>query len=107
MITIEDFLKVEMRAGTVLEAENVEGSEKLIRLTVDLGEERPRIVFTGMRRWKTTEDFKGKQLLFVTNLEPRKMMGEFSEGMIIATDGDNGPVLLNLEEEVSPGAQVK
>lgn len=107
MISIDDFSKVEIRVGTVLEAEEVEGSEKLLKLTVDLGEEDPRTILTGMKEWKTPEDFKEKQLLFVTNLEPRKMMGVESQGMVMAADPDDGPVLLQVERAVPNGTKVR
>jgi len=86
--TISDFAKIEMRVGKVLEAMNKEGSDKLIRLVVDFGEYGTRVKFTGVRGYGyTPEDFLGKQFLFVFNLVPRKMMGEESQGMILAVDG--------------------
>jgi len=98
-IGIEDFAKVEMRVGKVLEAKNKEGSEKLIRLVVDVGETTPRIIFTAVRGYGyTPEDFPGKQFFFITNLAPRKMMDEESQGMIMATDGaDKKPLFISAE----------
>jgi tryptophanyl-tRNA synthetase len=88
VITIDDFARVEVRVGLVENAENVEGSEKLIRLTVSFGDSGIRTIFTGVRGYGyTPEDFNGKQFMFVTNLKPRKMMGEESQGMILAVDG--------------------
>jgi methionine--tRNA ligase beta chain len=88
VINIDDFGQIEMRVGKVTTAENVEKSEKLIRLHVDFGEFGKRTIFTGVRTYGyTSDDFLGKQFLFVVNLEPRKMMGEESRGMILATDG--------------------
>lgn len=100
MITINDFAKVEMRVGLVTAARDVEKSKKLIRLEVDFGQKSKdqRIIFTGVRTFGyAADDFTGKQFLFVTNLEPRPMMGEESQGMILAVDGpseklDNGEV---------------
>jgi tryptophanyl-tRNA synthetase len=87
-ISIEEFGRVEERVGFVTEAHNAEGSEKLIRLDVDFGAMGHRIIFTGVRPFGyTPEDFQGKQFLFVTNLAPRKMMNEESQGMILAVDG--------------------
>lgn len=87
-ITVEDFATVEIRVGMVERAENVEKSEKLIRLHVDLGDHGKRTVFTGVRGYGyVPEDFARKQFLFVTNLTYRKMMGEESQGMILAVDG--------------------
>lgn len=107
MINIEDFQKIEIKVGTVLETDEVEGSEKLIKLKVDFGEEEPRTVLTGMKAWKTPDDFQGKQLTFVTNLEPRKMMGMESQAMVMAVDGEDGPVFLVPEIKVSAGAKAR
>lgn len=86
MISIDDFAKIEIRVGLVKEAINKEGSEKLIRLTVDFGTET-RIIFTGVRTYGyVPEDFLNKKFLFLTNLEYKKMMDEESQGMILAVD---------------------
>jgi methionine--tRNA ligase beta chain len=88
MITIDDFSKIEIKVGKVLEAINVDGSEKLIRLSVDFAESVPRVIFTGVRGYGyVPDDFAGKQFLFVTNLEPKKIMEWESQGMILAVDG--------------------
>jgi methionine--tRNA ligase beta chain len=116
MINIDDFSKVEIRVGLVREATDVEKSEKLIRLTVDIGEETPRTIFTGVRTYGyTASDFAGKKWLFVTNLEYRKMMGEDSQGMILAVDGlelpmgEHGPAkpLFISAEGLPVGAKVR
>ncbi len=98
-ITIDDFAKVEQRVGKVTNAENALGSEKLIRLTVDFGVEAgKRIIFTGVRPFGyTPEFFEGKQFMFVVNLAPRKMMNEFSQGMILAVDGVDKPIFVTAE----------
>ncbi len=107
MINIEDFAKVEMKAGTILKVEEIEGSEKLLKLIVDLGEETPRIVLSGIRQWYKAEELENKQFLFVANLEPRKMMGQESQGMIMAVDGETRPILLTLESKVVAGSKVR
>lgn len=90
-ISIDEFAKVDVRVGKVEAAENVEKSEKLIRLHVDFKEGGKRIIFTGVRQFGyTPEFFTGKQFLFVYNLEPRRMMGEESQGMIVAVDSPRG-----------------
>lgn len=97
-ISIDEFARAEMRVGKVLEAKNVEGSDKLIRLVVDVGEARPRIIFTGVRPFGyTADDFAGKQFFFVTNLAPRRMMNEESQGMVMAVDGQDKPIFLTAE----------
>ncbi|HCS78480.1 TPA: hypothetical protein DIV55_01920, partial [Patescibacteria group bacterium] len=92
VITINDFAQIEQRVGKVVAAQNVEGSEKLIRLTVDFGPAPDgaglRTIFTGVRPFGyTPEFFQDKQFFFVVNLAPRRMMNEFSQGMILAVDG--------------------
>lgn len=94
MITIDDFAKIEIRVGLVKEAINKEGSEKLICLTVDFGNET-RTIFTGVRSYGfVPEDFLNKKFLFVTNLEYRKMMDEESQGMILAV-GEDKPIFVS------------
>ncbi len=108
MITIDDFAKVEILVGKVTKAENVEGSEKLIRLTVDIGADEIRTIFTGVRSFGyTPEDFADKQFLFVTNLEPKKMMGEESQGMILAVDGDEDKPIFVSADSMPLGAKVR
>ncbi len=104
LITIDDFARVEMRVGKVLEATNKEGSEKLIRLRVSFGEGDPstssglRTIFTAVRPFGyTPEFFIGKRFFFITNLAPRKMLDEFSQGMIMAVDGPDKPMFLSAE----------
>jgi len=93
-ISIEDFARVQMRVGKVIEAINKEGSEKLIRLTVDFGD-ITRTIFTGVRQFGyTPEFFADKQFFFVYNLAPRRMMNEESQGMIMAVDGPDKPLFL-------------
>lgn len=97
-ITIDEFARMDMRVGKVIEAKNKEGSEKLIRLVVDVGEEKPRVIFAAVRPFDyTPEFFAGKQFFFITNLAPRKIMDEYSQGMIMAVDGPNKPIFLSAE----------
>lgn len=113
-ISIDDFARVEMRVGKVLEAVNKEGSDKLIRLTVDFGEGDPSIgselktIFTGVRQFGySAEDFKGKQFFFVVNLAPRKMMDEQSQGMIMAVDGPDGKPQFIPAERMPVGSRIR
>lgn len=106
-IAIEDFFKVEIRVGSVVEATHPEVSEKLIRLRVDLGNEL-RTIFTGVRPFGyTADDFLGKQFLFVTNLQPKKMIGEESQGMILAVDGPDGKPVFISAQNMPIGAKVR
>lgn len=106
MINIDDFAKVEIRVGTVLEAEEVEGSEKLIKQIVDFGEFGQKQILSGIKKWYEPAQLVGKQFLYVTNLEPRSIMGFDSEGMIMAV-GEEKPVLLKPSSKVSPGSKVR
>ncbi len=88
VISFEDFDKIDLRVGTVVNCEEKEGSEKLLRLTVDFGEEKTRVILSGIKQWYSPDDLKGKQFVFVVNLAPRKMMGEESQGMLLAAEGE-------------------
>ena len=108
-IGIEDFAKVELRAATVLEAERVPKADKLLRLVVDLGEEKPRQILAGIAEHYAPEDVLGKKIIVVANLAPRKLRGLESNGMLLAASvGDDGrPVLATFGEEVPNGARLK
>jgi methionyl-tRNA synthetase len=108
IISIDEFARVEMRVGKVTEAANKEGSGKLIRLVVDVGEEKPRIIFTAVRPFGyTPEFFLGKQFFFITNLAPRKMMDEYSQGMIMAIDGSDGKPQFLSGDGMPAGAKIR
>lgn len=106
MINYDDFSKVELKVGSVLEAEEVAESEKLIKLKVDLGEESPRQILAGVKQWYSPEDLVGSQVVVVANLEPRMMMGLESQGMLLAADGEEGPVFLTIPQQVPPGSGI-
>lgn len=106
-ITIEEFMKVQLRVGRVLEAAPLEGSDKLMKLQVVLGEERRQIV-AGIRSGYTPEDLVGMQVVVVANLKPAKLRGTESQGMLLAAvDADGGAILLTPEREAPEGAQVR
>lgn len=106
MITIEDFLKIELKVGTILEAIELPESEKLIKLEVDLGEENPRQILAGIKKWYQSAKLVGKQVVVVANLEPRMMMGFESQGMLLAADTGK-PVLLKPSQKVPCGTKVR
>lgn len=107
-ITIDHFSRIEVRVGKVLEAVNKEGSDKLIRLVVDVGEPTKRIIFTGVRGFGyQPSDFAGKQFFFITNLTPRKMMDEESQGMVLAVDSPDGKPLFISAEGMPVGAKIR
>jgi methionyl-tRNA synthetase len=84
-IGIEDFAKVEMKVAHVLECNHVEGADKLLQFTLDVGEDKPRNVFSGIRKFYEPEQLTGKKVICVTNLAPRKMKFGVSEGMVLST----------------------
>lgn len=107
-ITIDDFKKVVAKIGTVLHAEAVPDSDKLIRCEIDFGEGAPRQILSGIREWYQPEQLIGRQLLYVVNLAPRKIRGFESNGMLMAVDGiDGAPVFLVPDVAVSPGSTVR
>ncbi len=107
MITIDDFAKLELKVGTILEAEAIKESEKLIKLKVDLGEETPRQILAGIKKWYKPESLVGKQVIVVANLEPKVMMGYESQGIMLAADCDNKPIFLKPSSKVPNGAKIK
>jgi putative transcription antitermination factor YqgF len=106
-ITIDDFIKVEMKIGQILTVENVEGSDKLLKLSVDFGEEKPRQVLSGIARHVKAEEIIGKKFPFVTNLAPRMMMGQESQAMILAGGDGVGIALLNPSKDLPNGTKLK
>lgn len=107
MITIDDFAKLKLKVGTVLEAESLEESEKLIKLKVDTGEDSPRQILAGLKQFVNAPDLIGKQIIVIANLEPRMMMGHESNGMLLAADTEDGPVFLTPSKQVPPGSKIR
>lgn len=106
LIGIEDFTKVELRVGRVIEAERVKGSEKLIRLIVNTGEERQ--IVAGIGKSYRPEELIGKKVIVVTNLKPARLMGIESRGMLLAATGDDGGCsIITLDRDIREGSRVK
>ena len=106
MINYDDFAKLDLKIATITAAERVEGSEKLLKLQLDLGAEQRQIV-SGIAKSYQPEQLVGKQIVMIANLEPRSLMGIESNGMLLAASGESGPVLLIPEKEVSAGTSIK
>jgi len=105
-IQYDDFAKLELKAGTVIACEKVAKADKLLKLEVDLGNEK-RTIVSGIAQHYKTEDMVGKQVIVVTNLAPRKMKGIESQGMILTAEDKDGKLqLLKPENPVSPGSSV-
>lgn len=106
IIGIEDFLKVDLRVAQVVEAGTVEGSDKLLQLTLDVGEAEPRNVFSGIRSQYAPEDLKGKLVVMVANLAPRKMRFGVSNGMVLAAGNGEGIFIISPDSGAKPGDKV-
>jgi len=110
MINIEDFKNIDLRVGKVTSAERVEGSEKLVKLVVDLGSETRQII-AGIGRKYAPENLTAREIIVVANLEPRTFTLRFdsgqvaleSQGMLLAAASGDGPVILMPADEVPPG----
>jgi methionyl-tRNA synthetase len=106
MVTIDDFAKLDLRAAKVLEASRVEGSDKLLRFRLDLGDHE-RQVFSGIAASYSPEDLPGRFVVVIANLAPRKMRFGISEGMILCASGDgSGVFLLSADAGVAPGMKI-
>ena len=105
-ITIDDFAKVELRVAEVVEAEKVPKADKLLKLTLSLGEER-RTVVSGIAEFYKPEELPGKKVVLVANLKPAKLRGIVSEGMILAAIGPDGNLtLVGLDQDMPPNSEV-
>ena len=105
-ISYDEFKNVELKIATITSAESLEKSRNLIRLQIDLGEEK-RQILAGIKQYYSPEDLVGKQIVVVTNLKPATLMGEKSEGMLLAADIDGEPIILHPDKDVPPGTRVK
>ncbi len=107
LITIEDFAKLQLRVGRVTEASEHPNADKLLVLTVDLGDERRQLV-AGLKGHYSPEQLIGRNLIIVTNLAPRKMRGLESQGMLLAasTPDHSRVIVLTTESDIDPGSAV-
>ena len=117
-MTIDEFQKADLRVGLIIAAERVEGSEKLLKLQVDIGEtvssgeppqteNKPRQILSGIAKQYAPEDLIGKKVVIIANLDPRMMMGMESQGMILAAHGEGGaPIVLSPISDVTAGSKI-
>jgi methionyl-tRNA synthetase len=107
-ITIDDFMKTELRVAKVLEAEAVPKSKKLIRMKVDVGEAAPRQILAGIAEGYQPEQLVGRTIVIVSNLKPARLMGLESNGMVLAASSEGGvPTLLAVDERIPAGTRVR
>jgi len=108
IIAIDDFSKIDLRIAKIINAEHVEGAEKLLKLTLDIGEEKPRTVFAGIKSAYDPSALVGRLTVMVANLAPRKMKFGLSEGMVLAASGEGpGLYILSPDSGAQPGMRVK
>jgi len=113
MISFEEFQKIDLRVAKVIEAENVEGSEKLLKLKIDLGQDPSansgreiRQIVAGIAQFYKPEDLIGKEIIVVANLEPKVLRGLESQGMLLAAEAEGKISLLIPDQKVPPGAKI-
>lgn len=105
--SIEDLSKIKVSIGTILNVEEIEGSDKLLKLSVDFGEAEPRQILSGIKKYfSDPQVLVNTQTTFITNLAPRKMMGLESNGMLYAGGAEGELVLLRPERPVVPGTMM-
>ncbi|MCD6583119.1 MAG: hypothetical protein J7K71_00305 [Candidatus Omnitrophica bacterium] len=106
MIRFEDFSKLDLRVGKILEVSDHPNAEKLYLLKVDIGERIIQLV-AGLKQWYTSKDLQGKLIVVVVNLEPKKLRGFLSQGMLLAAQSHDKVVLISPQEDIAPGSVVK
>ena len=104
-ITIDDFIKVDLRVAKVINAKELEDSRKLLELEVDLGDET-RTIFAGIKKSYSPDELIGKLVVVIANLKPRKMKFGTSNGMVLATQHDGDIIIIQPEKDVSPGSKI-
>ena len=108
LISIDDFLKVQLKTATVLSAEKVEKSDKLLKLIVSLGNNEERQIIAGISKSYNPEDILNKKVVIVANLQPAKLMGLESQGMLLAVENEKGKLkVLNVDDSVKDGTRVR
>ena len=107
MISFEDFKRINLRIGTIIKAERIPESTKLLKLEIDFGNETRQIMAGIGASFEDLNDLTGQQIPVVVNLEPKTFLGYESQGMILATDGGAGPILLNPVTPVPAGSKIR
>jgi len=106
IITIDQFFQTKLKIGTILEAEEVPKSDRLLKLKVDLGEAEPRQIIAGIKEYYAPQDLIGTQVCVVSNLKPAKIMGNLSQGMLLAAKDKSGLSLMRPEQPKQSGTPV-
>lgn len=106
IIKFEDWQKLDLRVGKILKVGDIEGADKLYKLTIDIGSEK-RTVCAGIKEYYKKDELKGKKCILFVNLQPRVMRGIESKGMILAADEDGKPTLIVPEKDVEAGSKIR
>lgn len=114
MLSFDDFKKLDLRIGKIVKAEKIEGTDKLLRLEVNIGTDpstgsgqETRQIVAGIAEYYAPEALVGKEIPILANLEPRVLVGVESQGMLLAADDAGAPVLLSPDRDVPPGSIIK
>ena len=103
----KDFMKLKFRVAQIIAAEKIKKSEKLVKLQVDVGEEAPRQIVAGIAKHYQPEELLGRKIVIVANLKPAKLMGEVSQGMLLAASDESGNLeLVSPGTSLAPGSRV-
>ncbi len=107
IITFDEFMRINLRVAKVVKAERVEGTKNLLKLIVDLGNNEQRQIIAGIAKWYSPEELVGKLIVVVENLQPKKVKGHLSQGMLLAADTPEKPILLTVMEPAPPGCRIR
>jgi methionine--tRNA ligase beta chain len=107
-MTIDDFMKVDLRIGRIVAVDRIEGSEKLLKFSVDIGETALRQILSGVAKVYVLENLIGKSVIVAANLDPRIIVGVESQGMLLGIENgvDGAPMLIFIENQIIPGSKV-
>lgn len=105
-VTFDDFIKIDLKVAEIKACEDIEGADKLYKLTIDMGEERT--IAAGIKQYYSKEELIGKKIAVVANLEPRKLRGIMSHGMLLAASSDDRSsiVLLTVDKDIPNGSKI-
>jgi len=107
IISFEDFQKLNLRVAEILEIEDIEGADKLYKLTIDVGELGQRTICAGIKEFYSKDELQNKKIIVVVNLAPRKMREIESRGMLLAADENGKPILITPEKDVRNESRVR
>ena len=108
MVSFADFKKIELKVARIEKVEDIIGKDKLYKLEIDAGEEKPRILVAGLKPFYSKEELKGKQIVIVANLDPKPLAGIFSQGMLLAVQNEKDAYsVITVEEKVKAGTVVE